>query len=484
MLAACFIHSGVILADENEIVEVPDLATLRAEGQTDQTVYRVTGEIILTHQNGNRNQKYFQDDTGAILVDDMGGIITTVYDEYDGITGLTGTLSFFNQMLQWIPVEDPGEPTSTGNLVEPLEIELADLAPEHQAMLIQLEDVAFVSPPHANFHPSTSYPIEDSRGPGILRTPHFNAGLDYFGQPIPLEPLNMIAIVGQFQSEMQVFPRSLADMDYTPEPDPDPELVDVPDIAAFKAVADGPDIYRITGEVVITHLQRPFRNQFFVQDATGALLVDDVLFTITTEYELYDGITGLTGNLTVFQNMMQLLPFEDPGEASSQNNVIEPMEVTLSELNEELQGMLALVRSVHFAEENPEIWMHNTTYYIFDGTGTGEIRTPNYPDLLDYFGLPVPDTPQDIAGVLHQRYDITRLIPRMLADFSEAGDPDGELPGDSNCDGTVNVLDVITSVNYFVGLDPHPFCFENADVNGDGVINILDVIATVDIFLE
>ncbi len=58
------------------------------------------------------------------------------------------------------------------------------------------------------------------------------------------------------------------------------------------------------------------------------------------------------------------------------------------------------------------------------------------------------------------------------------------LPGDANCDGVVNVLDVIAIVNYFIGLDPDPFCFENADVNGDGIINILDVISTVSIFLD
>ncbi|MDR4989374.1 MAG: hypothetical protein RG741_11115, partial [Bacteroidales bacterium] len=156
LLAMFLVQSGDVLANDNGIVEVPDLATLRAEGQTDGTVYRVTGEVVLTHQNGNRNQKYFQDDTGAILVDDNGGIITTEYDKYDGITGLTGTLSFYAQLLQMVPVEDPGEATSSDNVVEPLVLDLADITPEHQAMLIMVQGVTFVSPPHANFQPSTS----------------------------------------------------------------------------------------------------------------------------------------------------------------------------------------------------------------------------------------------------------------------------------------------------------------------------------------
>jgi len=57
------------------------------------------------------------------------------------------------------------------------------------------------------------------------------------------------------------------------------------------------------------------------------------------------------------------------------------------------------------------------------------------------------------------------------------------LPGDSNCDGAVNVMDAITTVNYITGNNPQPFCFENADVNGDGTIDVMDVIGTVNIIL-
>ena len=59
---------------------------------------------------------------------------------------------------------------------------------------------------------------------------------------------------------------------------------------------------------------------------------------------------------------------------------------------------------------------------------------------------------------------------------------DGQMPGDANCDGTVNVLDIITMVHYYAGNDPEPFCFDNADVNGDGVINVMDIILTSEIF--
>ncbi len=56
-------------------------------------------------------------------------------------------------------------------------------------------------------------------------------------------------------------------------------------------------------------------------------------------------------------------------------------------------------------------------------------------------------------------------------------------PGDANCDGVVDVMDVITTVNFILGQNPQPFCFENADVNGDGLVNVMDVIETVQIIL-
>jgi hypothetical protein len=56
--------------------------------------------------------------------------------------------------------------------------------------------------------------------------------------------------------------------------------------------------------------------------------------------------------------------------------------------------------------------------------------------------------------------------------------------GDSDCDGNVNVLDAITTVNYVMGDNPQPFCFQNADTITDGIIDILDLIATVNIILR
>ncbi|MBP6977714.1 MAG: dockerin type I domain-containing protein [Bacteroidales bacterium] len=58
------------------------------------------------------------------------------------------------------------------------------------------------------------------------------------------------------------------------------------------------------------------------------------------------------------------------------------------------------------------------------------------------------------------------------------------LCGDGNQDGIVNVLDIISMVNYIMGNDPSPFNEDAADVNADGWINVLDVMALVNIIMQ
>jgi len=57
-------------------------------------------------------------------------------------------------------------------------------------------------------------------------------------------------------------------------------------------------------------------------------------------------------------------------------------------------------------------------------------------------------------------------------------------PGDANGDMSVNVLDIISIVNYMLQTNPQPFLFDASDINSDGVINVLDIIGVVNIILQ
>ncbi len=192
-------------------IEVANISELRA-GTTGGTVYKLTGEAILTYKTANRNAKYIQDVTGAVLIDDNAGIITTNYNLYDGISGITGTLAFYNSMLQFTPIVDPGTATSTENTVTPIEVTLANLTTDYQGKLVIIKNATITGT--GNFVASTNYVLTDASGAKVLRTSYTD--LNYIGSPIPVVQQDLTGVVLQYTTSMQLVPRSLSDFSNSP----------------------------------------------------------------------------------------------------------------------------------------------------------------------------------------------------------------------------------------------------------------------------
>lgn len=201
------IHIDNVTITEIPVVNVSNLTELRtrAAGET----VRVTGEVVLSFQQTHRNQKFFQDAGAAIMVDDLAGRIATVYALGNGVRNLTGTLVDNNGMLQLVPISDPGAATSTGNVMVPVERTLATLTSADQARLVRIRNVRFEAT--GTFASPINYNLTSPDGNGVFRT-MFPAA-DYIGVAIPGQPVNLTAIVSQFQAQMQVTARNLADFE-------------------------------------------------------------------------------------------------------------------------------------------------------------------------------------------------------------------------------------------------------------------------------
>lgn len=187
--------------------EVANLGAMRSGGPG---VYRITGEVLLTLKSATRNAKYVQDATGAVLIDDPSGTITTSFNIGDGITGLVGTTSINTGMLNFTPAADPGAATSTNNIINPVEIELSELG-NNEARLVKVSGVTINGEGNFTTTP-TNYNLNGSNNP-VLRT-HYN-DLDYIGTAIPSVPQDIVGVVLKFNTTNQLVPRSLAEMTNT-----------------------------------------------------------------------------------------------------------------------------------------------------------------------------------------------------------------------------------------------------------------------------
>ncbi|MFW5792673.1 MAG: choice-of-anchor J domain-containing protein [Bacteroidota bacterium] len=169
--------------------------------------YTYIGEAVVTFQQGYRNQKFIQDASGAIMIDDADGIIVSEYSIGDGISNISGVLDSYAGMMQFQPNADPGDPSSIGNPVVPESMTLADITSDDQAKLVKIEEVDFDS--SGTFEVGTVYNISDPSGAGIFRTNFYDA--NYIGNNIPTETINLIALITEHYGDFQLTARSSDD---------------------------------------------------------------------------------------------------------------------------------------------------------------------------------------------------------------------------------------------------------------------------------
>ena len=194
------------------ITQVSDIATLRAGSQGE--FYELTGEALITYivTENTRNQKYIQDDTGGMLIDDPSGTITTSFNIGDGMTGIKGELSQFSGVLQFIPMENVASASSTGNVVTPEEISVATFlasGEDYESELIKINNVTFED--MGVFADNTNYNIADGADVTVARVAFGDENL--IGATIPTGTSSVIGLGGQFNSTYQILPRYLSDVE-------------------------------------------------------------------------------------------------------------------------------------------------------------------------------------------------------------------------------------------------------------------------------
>lgn len=191
-----------------------NLAAVRAAGLNAWVNF--TGEALVTFTRplvGGRNQKYIQDATAGILVDDSAGLITTPFVIGDGISGIKGQLINFNGVMEFTPNQNATK-SSTGNSITPQVVTLATLAGNidtYESKLVQINGVTFASGDGtAAFSVNTDYVINDGTA-SVFRTMFPTSEVDYIGALIPQGSKNMTVLVSETTGILKIVARSLAD---------------------------------------------------------------------------------------------------------------------------------------------------------------------------------------------------------------------------------------------------------------------------------
>lgn len=191
-----------------------NLAAVRAAGLNAWVNF--TGEALVSFSrplSGGRNQKYIQDATAGILVDDSAGLITTSFVTGDGISGIKGQLLNFNGVMEFTPNQNATK-SSSGNIITPEVVTLATLAANidaYESKLVRINGITFAAGDGtAAFVANTDYVINDPTA-SVFRTLFPTTEVDYIGALIPQGAKNVTVLVSETSGVLKVAARSLAD---------------------------------------------------------------------------------------------------------------------------------------------------------------------------------------------------------------------------------------------------------------------------------
>ena len=198
------------------IYVMSDLAALRADVITNGVgrYYEVSGNPVISYARATRNQKYIQDATAGILIDDNPGTITTVMTQGDAISGLKGQTSIFNGVLQLLPIEN-ATIFSSSNTITPQVVTIADITANieaYESELVQINGATFADGNGATtFAVNTNYDISDGTTMAF-RSIFAEANYVVNADLVPSGANNITVLVTEFNGTPQVVARSLNDL--------------------------------------------------------------------------------------------------------------------------------------------------------------------------------------------------------------------------------------------------------------------------------
>jgi len=214
--------------------------------------------------------------------------------------------------------------------------------------------------------------------------------------------------------------------------------------------------YTLTGSAVVSHVRTPAgtvtvsttRNQKFIQDATGGILIDDSAGKITTPFAVGDSMNNVSGQLVDFNGILELVPLQNQTVVSS-GNALTAQNITIAALNANVNtyeselisfnaititGTIASGATTVTPLTAGQVFATSTNYNVFDGTTNGVLRT-GFAE-ADYIGTAVPTGTFNATALGYDNVSTAtppvltpQFIIRKLADIALLSTQNNEIAG-------------------------------------------------------
>lgn len=187
---------------------VENIAALYEVENTTET-YVLSGDVTFVFRNGKNI--YVKDATGGLLIFDQSNVVTTEYTEGDVISGgITGTISMYHGMLEFVPSFNTAASTQNTGAVAPTVITVEQLLTNNYvSQLVKVENVAVATgATYTTGEPGSSVTFSQNGSEALLRN-NFRTLDMTIGDNTNWDIIGFAAI---YDDNIQIYPRSNDDV--------------------------------------------------------------------------------------------------------------------------------------------------------------------------------------------------------------------------------------------------------------------------------
>lgn len=220
-------------------------------------------------------------------------------------------------------------------------------------------------------------------------------------------------------------------------------LVEVTDLHSLAGKEpDGYSAYKYTGEAVVTFIDN---KDYYLQDATGGIRLNDNFNSIQSPIAVGDRITGFMATISNSFGVFAIPVENTPLTKLASGETVEPTTITIAELTKNAQkhlNSLVKVENVTFTEIAGKTITEDTTNpLINDGTAEGRMKLFKETDII---GSTAPSEAFTLVGISTSTGG-NIVAPRSLKDIIvPVGDPELEITYEKVFEGTAVPINIAT----------------------------------------
>lgn len=197
--------------------------------------------------------------------------------------------------------------------------------------------------------------------------------------------------------------------------------IKIEDIANIGEVQGSTDISPMNDKIITIagRINANFDNSFYLQQGDDPNSGICVFGTLKTGH-VGDSVV-VTGKVVEYNNLTEL---SEVGYCYNfkNNQEVEPIEITASEVGEKYEGMLVKIKNVVFTQGGLTVPDENTSYIFSDSTGSLTLFSRFGSRLV---GKKIPKGITDVTGVVSQYQNTYQILARDINDFSAGDDKEG-----------------------------------------------------------